>query len=407
MSYRNKIISGFSWQSLQKVFVAVLSFAKIYVLARLLSPDDFGLFSLTMIALGITESFTQTGINTTIIQSKHSVKYFIDTAWVIAIIRGFLIGSLMIAMGFLMGNYYQEEQLFSIIAVTALVPVIKGFINPAIVKWQKSFNFSKDSLYHSALLLIEALAQIALALLLHSVWAMALGVIISAIFEVLLSFLILKEKPVFKYLKSRGDIIFENARWLSVGSLFHYLNDNVDDFLLGKIVGTYNLGIYHNAYSLSHKANYELAKSAYHGVFPALTELTINKKKKEMKRIFLKTTMSTLLIAAVVSIPLIIFSEFFVNLILGEQWVAAIPILRILTIAGLVQAISNMCLAVIISQKKYIFMNLQLFVSLGIMTLGIIILGGKNGLVGASWGIVLARLISLPIAIYGAKKSLD
>ena len=407
MSYRNKIIAGFSWQSLQKLFLAALSFAKIYVLARLLSPNDFGLFSLTMIALGITESFTQTGINTTIIQSKHSVKYFIDTAWVIAIIRGFLIGSLMIAMGFFIGQYYQEEQLFSIIAVTALVQVIKGFINPAIVKWQKSFNFSKDSLYHSALLLIEALSQIGLAFIFHSVWAMALGVIVAAIFEVLLSFLILSEKPVFRYLKSRGDTIFENAKWLSVGSLFHYLNDNVDDFLLGKIVGTYNLGIYHNAYSLSHKANYELAKSAYHGVFPALTELTINKQKQAMKSVFLKSTISTLILATIISMPLIFFSEFFVNLILGEQWLAAIPILRILTIAGLIQAISNMCLAVIISQKKYVFMNLQLFVSLAVMTFGIIIFGAKSGLVGASWGIVLARLVSLPIAIYGAKKSLD
>jgi len=401
------MISAFSWQSLQKVFVAGLSFGKIFILARLLSPDDFGLFSLTMIALGITESFTQTGINTTIVQSKKSVKYFIDTAWVVAIIRGFLIGSLMIAMGFFMGNYYGEEELFSIIAVTALVPVIKGFINPAIVKWQKHFEFHKDSLYRASLLMIEVLAQIGLALLLHSVWALALGVIVSAIFEVIISFLLVKEKPIFRYLRSRGEIIFANARWLSVGSLLSYLNDNVDDFLLGKIVGTYDLGIYHNSYSLSHKANYEFSKSAYHGVFPALTELRNNRNKKGMKSVFSKTVLSTTLIALAVSLPLIIFPEFFVKLILGEQWLAAIPILRVLTIAGLLQTVSNLCLAAIISQQKYKFMNWQLIVSLLVMSFGIIVLGKSHGLLGASWGIVLARLVSLPIAIYGAKKSLE
>ena len=78
MGYQRHAIIGFSVQSLQKVFVFVINFVKIVVLARLLKPSDFGLFSLVMIALGLTESFTQTGINTTIVQSKKDINYFLD-----------------------------------------------------------------------------------------------------------------------------------------------------------------------------------------------------------------------------------------------------------------------------------------------------------------------------------------
>ena len=65
MSYSKQAISGFSWQTLMKIFAALISLIKISILARLLSPNDFGLFSLTVIALGLSEAAAQTGINVT------------------------------------------------------------------------------------------------------------------------------------------------------------------------------------------------------------------------------------------------------------------------------------------------------------------------------------------------------
>ncbi len=407
MHYQKHAIAGFSWQTLQKIFLTGLSFLKIFILARLLSPEQFGLFSLIMIALGTTESITQTGVNTTILQSKQPIKYFLDTAFVIAIIRGFVIGSLMIVMGYLMSNYYHEPALFPMIAVIALVPIIKGFINPAIVSWQKNFEFAKDSFYSSLRMTVEILAQIALAFLMHSVWALVLGVIVGAIFEVCLSFIMLQEKPVFHYIKSRGVAIFKNARWLSLSSLLSYLNDNVDDFLLGKIVGTHRLGIYHNAYALSHKVNYELSKSAYHGIMPIFNKMTQNDENLRLKRAFFKSFFATLAIVTLISVPLIFFPEFLVNFLLGEQWLEAIDILRILTLAGLVHTMANLCYALIIAKKKYLYLNAHMIVSLTLLISGIIILGNKYGLMGAVYAIFISRLISLPIALAGVKKSLE
>ena len=404
--YQKHAIAGFSWQTLQKVFTTGLSFIKIFILARLLSPEQFGLFSLVMIALGTTESITQTGVNITILQSKQPIRYFLDTAFVIAIIRGFIIGSLMIVMGYLMSNYYNEPDLFPMVAIVALVPIIKGFINPAIVSWQKNFEFAKDSLYSSFRITVEILAQIALAFVMHSTWALVLGVIAGAIFEVCLSFIMLKEKPIFHYIRSRGSLIFKNARWLSLSSLLSYLNDNVDDFLLGKIVGTHKLGIYHNAYALSHKVNYELSKSAYHGIMPIFSKMTQDDENLRLKKAFYKSFFSTLIIVSLISFPLIFFPETLINLLLGDQWLEAIDILRALTLAGLVHTMANLCYALIIAKKKYFYLNAHMSFSLMLIILGIIVFGQKYGLTGAVYAIFLARLISLPIALLGVKKSL-
>lgn len=407
MHYQKHAIAGFSWQTVQKVFTTGLSLLKIFILARLLSPEQFGLFSLVMIALGTTESITQTGVNITILQAKQPIKYFLDTAFVIAIIRGFIIGSLMIVMGYLMGNYYNEPSLFPMIAIIALVPIIKGFINPAIVSWQKNFEFAKDSFYSALRLTVEIIAQIVLAFLMHSAWALVLGVIVGAIFEVCLSFIMLSEKPIFHYIKSRGSLIFKNAKWLSLSSLLNYLNDNADDFLLGKIVGTHKLGIYHNAYALSHKVNYELSKSAYHGIMPIFSKMVQDNENLRLKKAFYKSFVSTLIIVFLISFPLIFFPEILVNLLLGDQWLEAINILQILTFAGLIHTMANLCYALIIAKKKYFYLNLHMISSLALIVFGIIVFGKSYGLIGAVYAIFLARLISLPIALLGAKKSLD
>ncbi|MFA6814429.1 MAG: oligosaccharide flippase family protein [Patescibacteria group bacterium] len=405
MGYKQHAIAGFSFQSLQKVFIFLLNFVKIIVLARLLKPSDFGLFSLVMIAIGLTESFTQTGINTTIVQSKKELGYFLNTAWVIAIIRGFIIALIMLFLAYVMSSFYQEQLLLPLITVAALIPIIKGFINPAIAQWQKKFHFAREGLYHAIHLGAEVLIQIILAFLLRSVWALVIGVIVAALIEVLVSFIMNEQRPRFRYQASRARHIFLNAKSLMLASFFAYLNDNADDFIIGKMLNPHQLGIYHNAYSMSHKVNYELSKSAHHGLMPVFASLHKEQEQLRLRQAFKKSILSTFLIGLAFSLPLIIWPDFFVKLILGEQWLEASHILAILVVAGLVHSLSNISYALLIAQKRYLPMNLHLLISLIVMIAAIIVLTPIYGLYGACLGILLARVISLPISFLSFKRA--
>ena len=400
MSFTKKAISGFSWQSLLKLSTYALSLVKIYFLARLLSPNDFGLFSLTAVALGISESITQTGVNLTILQSKHSVKYFLDTAWVIAIIRGFVIGSLMVLFGLGMTRFYQEPTLLMLISLAALVPVIKGFINPYIVILHKKMLFFQDTLYRFSFLMIEILAAIAFGYWLQSAFALVLSLVASAVFEVFISFAFFQEKPTFHYLPTRAKPIFANAKWLSFGSLLNYLSENLDDFIIGRVTSTASLGIYHNAYSLTHKANYQLSKSVHHGVIPIFTQITDNQTR--LRRGFIKSLLAMAGIALLVSTPLLLAPQWIVEVLLGEQWLAAVPLIRPLVIAGITQSIIAICYTLFLSIKKYRFLNLHLLLGLIVMTSLILLMSRTAGLHGAVNAIMISRLITLPVALAGA-----
>ncbi|MEN8253428.1 MAG: oligosaccharide flippase family protein [Patescibacteria group bacterium] len=398
MQYRHKILSGFGYHAGFKAFSAAITLLKISILARLLTPNDFGLFSLTMIALGLTEAFTETGINTTIIQSKQSVKYFINTAWVIAIGRGLLISVIMLFLGLTMGRYYQEQNLLFLVSLASLIPLVKGFINPAIISYYKKMAFFSDTAYRILLATVNTVFSIVLVFYFRSVFSLVLAILLTSIFEVVISFILFKNKPRFEFVKSRAESIFSNAKWLNVSAFLGYLNENLDNFLIGKISGTTNLGFYQNAYALTHKP-YEVAQSVHHSTLPVY--IRIEKDKKRLKKTSLRVIGLSMLGIIGISLPLLLFPNYFILLILGNQWLPVIPLVRVLLLAAILQSFSVLTYSIFIASKKYIYMNIHLFLTVLTLVASMLFLGNKFGLQGAVWAVLLSRLLTIPIISLG------
>lgn len=404
MGYTKNTISGFSWQTVFKVITMVGILLKTMVLARILSPEDFGLFAIIAITLGIAEATTETGVNLTIIQSKRSIKYFIDTAWVIAIIRGFLIGSIMVFLGLFLSNFYEKPELTILVATAALVPVIKGFINPSIVLFHKNLEFFKDGLFKFSVLAVEVTGAVVLALLFESVMALVLALIFSGVYEVILSFIIFKEKPRFQYISTRGKIILSNAKGLSLSAALSYINENVDDFLLGKSIGTYNLGLYHNGYSLGHKVNYDFAKSIHHSILPIFTKISDDTKR--IQKAFFKSLFVAVVISLGLSLPLYIAPELIVRIVLGKpEWLEIVPYLHYFVTAGILQSITIIFYSLFYAQKAYRFVNTHLALSVVLLITLLLILPQQAGIQGAGIALIVSRAVPLPLLVFGAYKT--
>lgn len=398
MGYKFKAISGFSWRQVFYVLNNLIAIGRVMILARILTPYDFGLFSITAIALGLSEAFTQTGINLTILQSDKKVNYFIDTAWVIAILRGFFIALLMLVLAVVLPRFYFEPKLTYLILLASLVPLIKGFINPALVSFQKYLHFSKHTAFHLSRVIVETTIAIVVAIYLRNASAFIWGMIAGAIFEVTASFAVFKLKPKFKFDKKIAKIIFHNAKGLTPMAALNYVHENVDNLIIGKILGATNLGFYQNAYSLAHKANFQLAQAANHGLFPIFAK--IEKDRQRLKQAFFKSFLTMSLMMLGFSLLLIIWPDFVVNLVLGTKWSSSIPILPILTLAGLIQGVSLLFYTLFLSQAKFKAINLHLVLTVVLLIIFTWVGAKTGGLVGASWGIVASRAITLPILLY-------
>lgn len=404
MGYSKHAIRGAGWNATLQVATAVLSALKIVILARILSPNDFGLFALVMVCIGIIESFTETGINPTIIQSKHDISYFLDTAWVISIGRGLLISITMIIMGFAMRYFYNSPQLFVLIGIASLVPLIKGFINPAIVTLQKDFRFFRDSVYRLMVLVVEVSATILLALALRSVFALVFGLLVSATFEVFITFAMFTARPRLNYIKSRAQEIYHNMKSMNVLAILGYSIENIDSLIVGKVVGTSGLGIYQNTYGFTHKLNLQLAKSVQHGTFPVYAK--INDDQRRLRSAYLKALSASLGTFTLIAVPFFLFPRQTVEIVLGAQWLDAVPLIRPLLIAGIVQSAASISSSLLIARRAYFWLNTNLIINILLMLILVTFLGLQFGLIGAVIGVLIARCVALPASLFGVYQTL-
>ena len=159
-----------------------------------------------------------------------------------------------------------------------------------------------------------------------------------------------------------------------------------------------SLGLYHYGYSLSHKVNFDFAKSATHGTLPIYSKM--QNSKKRVLRAFYRATGMTMILTIALSLPFLLFPRFVINLIFGSQWLEVTTFLHWLVLAGILQSLSALFYSFFMAKKAYFAINIHLASSVVSMTFLVLILGQRYGLEGAAMAIFLSRLINVPLLIW-------
>lgn len=405
MSYKSSFIAGLSWNGTFKVLSKVISAIKLAILARLLSPTDFGVFSLVLVSLSLVEVFTESGINTILVQSQKKIEEYISTAWIFSIVRGFFICLVMIGMSFFLSKYYNEPSLIHLILFASIIPIIRGFINPAIINFYKELDFKKDTFYRMSLVLVDFCAAIAAGFIFKSTYALIIPILISATADVFISFYFVRLRPKFEFSREIFNEIFHQTKWLNNISILDYLNKNLDNLIIGKLLGTTSLGFYQNAFAVTQSATSELGLSVIHATFPIYSRLSDDIAR--LKKAFVKVCLSFCGLLIIPTALFILFPQFIVKLQFGDQWVALAAILPILALSGYIQGLFNIGSTLFTVRRKYYFLSMVLLITLSSMVTGILLLTPKFGLIGGATGVLISRLISLPFFIYFISRTLN
>lgn len=395
MGYTKNAVSGFSWQTILTFSTAAITTGKLMILARLLTQNDFGLFAYVIIALGLTESLTQTGVNITLLQAKRPLSEYINTAWIISIFRGLIIASVMIILGFGMSTFFDEPVLWMLISTAAVIPVIKGFINPYIISYQKELAFFRESAFRFSITAIEAVATIILVWYWQSVAGMIVGMMVAAVAEVLLTFSIFKVRPIWLYSKDRAGDIFKNARGLSLGAALHYIHEHIDDMILGRVLGTAPLGVYHNAYALGHRPTYGFAQALTHSTLPVFVRIAADKIR--LRRAFFRSSAGLAGLAGLGMVIAVFFPELVVRIVLGDGWLEVATVLPWLAVAGFIEAQTAMGYTVLVALKKYWLMNLHRAIGITLLVPSLLLGLEWYGIVGAGMAWAVIRFVMSPV----------
>lgn len=398
MGYKKQAIKGFSWTAGIRIITRVLSLVKNVIIARIFSPYQFGAFGIATLVLVFAEIVTETGINTFLIQNKEDTDKYINTSWLVSIIRGTIIFFVIITASPFISSFFRNSDSTSLLIFISFVPLLRGFINPSVVKFQKDLMFNKLFIYQTSCFLIEVFSSIILVLITHRVEALVYGMIVSTIFEIIISFIMIKPTPRLIFDLSVFKKIIGYGKWITASTIFNYFYQHGDDIVVGRILGSASLGLYDMAYRFSLVPLSDVADVVSNVTFPVYVKISADTKR--LRRAFLKTLSGVILITFPIALIIFLFPKEIISLVLGEKWLLAVPALKILGIFGFVRAISSFSQSIFLSLGKQNIFTLISLVGLGGLAVTIVPFVTVWGITGAAYSALFGTSLTIPVIFY-------
>lgn len=398
MGYLKDTVKGVSWMGVLRASTRGFTFLKIAILARILSPYEFGLFGVAMLALAFLEIITETGINIFLIQEKADLKEYNDTAWVVSIFRGLLMFLGLFVFSPFIASFFRSPGAVGLLYLTSLIPLVRGFINPSIVKFQKELKFNKEFYLRVSLFSLDSLVAITLGVLTKSASSFVWGMLIAALAEAIYSLAFIKPRPKFSYEAVKAKEVIGRGKWITMAGVFNYLFENVDDTAVGRLINTASLGVYQVAYKISSLPITEVADVVSKVTFPVYVKISGNGRR--LKEAFLRTFLATCALALPIGLFLFLFTDKVVFLLLGPKWGEAVPVVKVLAFFGVLRASIFATYPLFLSIKKQDYVMKVTLV--GILGLGVFVvpLVRQYGVLGAAYSALIGVFVSLPVAFY-------
>lgn len=317
----------------------VLQTGSVMILARLLTPEDFGIQGMVVAMTGFVALFKDGGLSMATVQRGEIVHEQISTLFWINVWIGAILAALVAALAPALAAFYHEPQLFWVTIVMALTFLIGGFGTQHGALLQRNMKFVTMAKIDISTLAISSLVGIIMAAHGCGYWSLVVMALVGSLVNVAGQWLAVPWLPgrpgrgygVRKMLHFGGTITFNN--------LIVYLAYNADKVLLGRFLGGEALGLYGRAYQLVNLPLQQLSTSIFMVAFPALSR--IQDDNERLCRSFLKGFSILLSINLPITIITALFADEIIVVMLGAKWSAAGPILRLLTPAILGFALMN------------------------------------------------------------------
>ena len=300
------------------------------VLARLLSPDDYGLIAIALLAYGLLETISYAGVDLALMRQGNNTREHFDTAWTIQLIQGGFVAALLLIAAPLAATYFAEPRAIAVIQFMALRSIIEGTQNIGIVTFRKELNFAKEFRFTLYVKLLNFVVIVAAAIWFRNYWALVLGMVSASVISVCLSYIMHPYRPRLSLAAARQ--IWAFSQWLVVARVGTFLNRKADEFIVGGFAGTAAIGNYHLASDLATMPSAEVVMPIRRALFPNLSK--ISGQASEFSTMVLNSLSMVAALCFSVGFGLMSVAPEVVQLFLGSKWVDTIPLIQWLSVFG-------------------------------------------------------------------------
>ena len=302
----------------------LVGLVSVFILARLLTPEDFGVAGLAMATVALVEIFSVIGLRQALLRIPAPDRSHLDTAWTIQLLLFGALAVLLVALAPLAAAFYGEPALAAVIAVLASRFLFLGIVNIGIVQFDRELDFGRDLRMRIGARLISFAATIAAALALRSYWALVIGLVLQSALFAAASYFAHPYRPRWS-LARRAELLGVSG-WMFLqfaAQIFHF---QVERLVIGRFGGMHLLGLYSVSKDLSSIFTQEIA-TALNRVTFVTTARSGRSLAEAPERVALMLG-AYAMIAAPLGLGLAAAADTIVAVLLGAQWLAAAPLLQ-------------------------------------------------------------------------------
>jgi len=368
------------------------------VLARLLEPEDFGVFGIVLIFVGLATRCGNVGFGLALVQREKIEDAHISSLFVVNFCLFSIIAVVLVWVSPLIGTYFDSPLSGEVLGVLSVVFLLKPFSSVPRALLQRKMEFKVQTFAQTSRNILWVFSAIGLALNGFGVWSLAYSEIIAEFFWVTIMIFYARWRPSFLYKHSAMKDLFSFGSAIFINRLVVYGSDKVDIVFIGKQLGVGPLGLYEKAYGLMNMTIRELGNLMEPILFRAFS--IIQNDPGRILAGYKKVLLTFSLISYPIFFGLSCIAPSFIYVVYGEKWMASVIPLQIMCFSGIFRLQLKVMTIVMNAMGKVKIETGLRFVALILLIIGCGIgsIWGINGVASATT--IVSGILSLGVTIY-------
>lgn len=327
----NQTIKGLMWMIFGTIFLVLIKIIVLAVLARFVSPVEFGLVNAAMVVVAFTLLFTQMGVGPAVVQRENLTDKHIYTAFWISVLGGLGFSLVLFFSSEVIAILFEMPELVSIVKIISLTLILKGFIIVPLALLERNMRFNTIvNIDNFSYIFGYGIISIVFAVMGYGAWSLVYGIVSQSVMQSI---------GILYYSRhtKKTNIDFKCAKELlnygggfTIGKIGNYFALQGDNIVIAKLLGANALGIYGRAYQMMVLPANLVGTAVNKVLFPAMS--SIQKDLDDLRNVYIRGNIAFALISLPIAIYFIFYANEIVLIILGNEWIDAILPLQILSV---------------------------------------------------------------------------
>ncbi|RXQ93869.1 lipopolysaccharide biosynthesis protein [Ancylomarina salipaludis] len=400
-SLKKETIRGVFWSFMEKFGSRIIMLITQIILARLLTPADFGLIGILTIFITLSQVFVDSGFGNALIQKKNTSSVDYSTVFFCNIGVSIVLYVILFFTAPFIATFFNQLELIWLLRFVGLILIFDSWAVVPFAKFRKNIEFktiAKATLFSN---IASAFVGITLAYLNFGVWALAAQMVLIYLFRSMFFWIFSNWRPSLQFSKESFKELFNFGYKLLLSSLLDQIFQNIYLLIIGKLFSAKDLGYYTQAKNFS-----QVPVSTLYSVVGSVTFPTLSKLQDEPEKLLLALR-KTIKLLAFVNFPLMlglaVVAHPLFYYVLGEKWLLAVPYFQLLCLSGTLYTLHAINLSILqVKGRTDLFLKLEL-IKKGIGIVGIAI-GLNWGIMGLVWSNVIVSFVAFFINSYYTNK---